>query len=126
MSILWGSKWGFYFHFFLLGPAHDPPIDGQEDDHEEGSSVQEHRDRQGWVCTGEQPMQGSTKVSGDAQHVDGAERLNTDVTAQVKRDSNHQEDIETENAKPHPERAIAICKRHQKLQNGERQELVEQ
>ena len=50
------------FHF-LLRSAHDPPVNGQEDDGEEGPGVEDHRDRQGRIGAGEQSVQGGTEIA---------------------------------------------------------------
>ena len=120
-----GTRFGGRLLCFSQHPQ-DQPVHGEEDYHQEGARVKELCDGQSGIGSGKQAMQGGTKISNQAQKVDGPERLRTDLGPQIECKRHQQKKIETDDSQSHPERTIGLCKRDQDLDEIEGQELVEE
>ncbi len=71
-------------------------------------------------------MQRGTKISNQAQDMDGTECLGSDLLAKVKGECDQQKNVEADNAQPHPKRTIGVDKGNEDLEDIERQILIEQ
>ncbi len=81
---------------FLPEGPHQQPVDCKEDDNQKGACIQKPDNRQGRICSREQAMQCSTKIAQQAEQMNGAKRLFSNLLPEVKRECDQQQDVETD------------------------------